>query len=178
MVSARIRVRTRGCESPTDRGPGPLQVNGRELQALVEARVAEANGGGARETATRVAVKEKQTVQVPPWQDKGKLRLVVLDAASSSEVGQIVFPLHKLAAAGSVQGWYHLKHFDSKTDVFGWNPVLALACFCCSAHSSAAGTCAEIWIWWNDACTHAWRACTHTWTRAAPAATRTDTRSF
>ena len=136
--------------------------------------MAEANGGA--ETATRVAVKEKQTVQVPPWQDKGKLRLVVLDAVSSSDVGQIVFPLHKLAAAGSVQGWYHLKRFDSKTDVLGWNPVLALACFCfslscVSSHSSAAGTCAEVWIGCNDACTHAWRACTRTWMRAAPATT-------
>jgi len=71
-----------------------------------------------------ISFDEALEMEVPKGEEKGKLCLVLVDSGTGNDIGEIVFPVHKLATVGTVQGWYHLKEpGSSKTagEVKGYN---------------------------------------------------------
>lgn len=102
------------------------QVNDAVCEPYVELRL------GSQKTRSGVhtseLVNESLQISVEPGQEKGRLIIAVVDAVSGSDLGEQVFPVHKLAAAGSVQGWYNCKKPGTAAtkgapDALGWNPT-------------------------------------------------------
>ena len=56
-----------------------------------------------------LTIDEQLVVAIPNGHERGKVAVVVRDSLSRRDLGEVIFPLHKLAEKGSVQGWYFCK---------------------------------------------------------------------